>query len=153
MEPPGIEASQPSDAVPATTARQFQVIATTDAGTRAALLKARQLARRLALADIVLVVPRLASSIASIDAPETEAATIEKYRRIASVSGVDVTVRLCVCETLRDVVQWMVPRGCIVVLGGQRRWWWPTREQRIADMMKRIGHRTVFAEHHVGDEL
>ena len=146
METPVTEVTPPSAASLSAASRQLQVIATTDAGTRAALLEARHLARRLRFADIVLIVPRIASSIASLDAPETEAATIEKYRGLASVSGVDATVRLCVCETVRDVVQWMVPRGCTVVLGGQRRWWWPTPEQRIADLVKRSGHRTVFAE-------
>ena len=146
METPVTEVTPPSAASLPAASRQLQVIATTDAGTRAALLEARHLARRRPFADIVLIVPRIASSIASLDAPETEAATIEKYRGLASVSGVDATVRLCVCETVRDVVQWMVPRGCTVVLGGQRRWWWPTPEQRIADLVKRSGHRTVFAE-------
>jgi hypothetical protein len=123
-----------------------QVIATTEAGTRAALLEARHLARRLNVASPVLLVPRISSSIASVDAPDVETATVERYRRIASVCGVDAIVRLCVCGTLREAFQWMLPRGCVVVVGGQRRWWWPTREQRIADLLKKTGHAVVFAQ-------
>ena len=125
---------------------QVQVIATTEAGTRAALIEARQLARRLHLANMVLLVPRVASAIASVEAPDVDTAMVEWYRRIASLCGVDVIVRLCVCGTLREVFQWMLPRGCVVVVGGQRRWWWPTREQRIADVLKKTGHVIVFAE-------
>jgi DhnA family fructose-bisphosphate aldolase class Ia len=127
-------------------AAHVQVIATTDAGTRAALLEARELARRLDLAKVVLLVPRVASSIASVEAPDVDTAMIERYRRIASLCGVDVIVRLCVCGTLRKALQWMLPRGGVVVVGGRRRWWWPTREQRLADILKETGHVIVFAE-------
>jgi len=123
-----------------------QVIATNDAGTRAALLEARRLARRLDRANVVLLVPRIASSIASVEAPDVDTAVVGRYQRIASLCGVDVIVRLCVCGTLREAFQWMLPRGCVVVVGGQRRWWWPTREQRIADLVKKTGHVIVFAE-------
>lgn len=131
-----------SSAAPA----HVQVIATTDPGTRAALLEARQLARRLDVRKLVLLVPRVASAIASVEAPDVDTAMVERYRRLASLCGVDVIVRLCVCGTLREAFQWMVPRGCVVVVGGQRRWWWPTPEQRIADLLKKTGHVIVFAE-------
>jgi hypothetical protein len=131
-----------SSAAPA----HVQVIATSDAGTRAALLEARQLARRLDVANVVLLVPRVASSIASVEALDADTAMVERYRRIASLCGVDVIVRLCVCGTLREAFQWMLPRGSVVVVGGQRRWWWPTREQRIAHLLKKTGHVIVFAE-------
>jgi hypothetical protein len=123
-----------------------QVIASSDAGTRAALLEARELARRLDVGRVVLLVPRVASSIVSIDAPDVDTAMVERYRRIATLCGVDATVRLCVCGTLREAFQWMLPRGGVVVVGGRRRWWWPTREQRIADILKKTGHVIVFAE-------
>ena len=125
---------------------QVHVIATTEAGTRAALLEARHVARRLDLAHTVLLVPRVASSIASVEAPQADAALVERYRRIAGDIGVNVVVRLCVCATLREAFQWMLPRGCVVVLGGQRRWWWPTGEQRLADLLRKTGHAIVFAE-------
>ena len=76
---------------------------------------------------------------------EPSAATIARYQRMAAQSGVEVTVRLCVCRTHREVVQWMVPRQALVVLGGRRRWWWPTREQRLVRHFQRAGHATVFA--------
>jgi len=123
-----------------------QVIATSDAGTRAALLEARELARRRDVAKVVLLVPRVASTIASAEAPDVDTAMVERYRRIASRCGVNATVRLCVCGSLREAVQWMLPRGGVVVVGGQRRWWWPTREQRIADSLKKKGHAIVFAQ-------
>jgi hypothetical protein len=65
---------------------------------------------------------------------------------MAGETGLEVTVRLCVCGRYSEVFQWMLPRGALVVVGGRRRWWWPTREQRIADQLKRAGHVIVFAD-------
>jgi hypothetical protein len=134
------------DPPPSAAPAYVQVIATNDAGTRAALLAARRLARRLDRASVVLLVPRIAPSVASVEAPDVDTAVVERYQRIASLCGVDVIVRLCVCGTLREAFQWMLPPRCVVVVGGQRRWWWPTREQRIADLVKRTGRVIVFAE-------
>ena len=125
---------------------QLQVIATTQAGTRAALREAGALARRLNLAKMVVLVPRIARSIGSGGVPDVDAAAVEEYRRIGSGAGVDVVVRVCACGTLREAFQRLLPRGCVVVIGGQRRWWWPTREQRIADVLKKTGHAIVFAD-------
>src|SRR3954471_7478359 len=137
-----IEASYKASAV----RHPLHVIATTDIGTRAALLEARRLATRLDLDRVVVLVPRLHASVASLESPETDSAIDEKYRRIAEVSGVHATIRLCVCGALREMFEWMLPRGCTVVVGGRRRWWWPTPEQRIADLVRKTGHVSVFAE-------
>jgi hypothetical protein len=125
---------------------QLQIIATTEPGTRAALVKARQLSRRLSVNRMILLVPRIGSSNASFEGPTKDAATIEDYRRMAGATGLDVIVRLCVCDRYSEAFQWMLPRKALVVVGGRRRWWWPTREQRIADQLKKAGHEIAFAD-------
>ena len=124
----------------------MQVIATTESGTRAALLQARQLSRRLNIGGAVLLVPWIVSSTAPINGPLNDAELVETYRHMADETGVDVTVRLCVCGGYGEAFRWMLPRGSTVVVGGRRRWWWPTREQRIADRLESAGHMVVFAE-------
>jgi hypothetical protein len=124
----------------------LQVIATTKAGTRAALLEARQLSRRLNIGRAVLLVPWMVSSTTSVEGPPNDAAIVETYRRMADETGVDVNVRLCVCRGYGEVFRWMLPRNSTVVVGGRRRWWWPTREQRIADRLESAGHMVVFAD-------
>jgi hypothetical protein len=138
---PGIDRS--ADATPDGRPMAVQIIATTEAGTRAALLEARQLSRRLNMGRTVLLVPRIGSR-GSTGGPVTDAATIEQYRHMAGQTGLDVIVRLCVCGTYGEAWQWMLPQRSLIVVGGRRRWWWPTREQRIADHLKRAGHVTVF---------
>lgn len=124
----------------------MQVVATTESGTRAALLEARQLSRRLNIGRAVLLVPSIASSTASVKSPLNDPAMVETYRHMADETGVDVAVRLCVCGGNGEAFRWMIPRGSTVVVGGRRRWWWPTREQRIADRLESAGHMVVFAE-------
>lgn len=126
--------------------QQVQVIATTAVGTRAALIEARRVASQLKLNKVVMLVPRLASSVASVESPDDDATTVATYRQLARRLGVDATVNLCICRSVREMLQWMVPRGCMVILGGRRRWWWPTREQRTADLLKHRGHLIVFAD-------
>jgi hypothetical protein len=95
---------------------------------------------------MILLVPRMGSSNASLDGPVADAASIEEYRQMAGETGVDVTVRVCVCGRYGEAFQWMLPRAALVVVGGRRRWWWPTREQRIADQLRRAGHSVAFAD-------
>ncbi len=125
---------------------QLQVIATTEEGTRAALIEARQVARRLNVDRVILLVPQTDSSVVSVDESAEAGRLVDDYRQLARQVGVDVTVRLCVCGGYDEALRWMLPGRSMVVLGGRRRWWWPTREQRIADELERIGHNTVFAE-------
>jgi len=111
--------------------QQVRVIATTAVGTRAALIEARRVASQLKLNKVVMLVPQLASSVASVESPDDDATTVATYRQLARRLGVDAGVNLCICRSVREMLQWMVPRGCMVTLGGRRRWW-PTREQRTA---------------------
>jgi hypothetical protein len=124
---------------------QLHIIATSEEGTRAALTEARQLTRRLNVVRTVLLVPRVGSQ-GSTESPANDVEAVEDYRQMADETGLDVTVRLCMCGTYSEVSRWILPRGSVVVVGGSRRWWWPTRAQRIADQLKRAGHFIVFAE-------
>jgi hypothetical protein len=124
---------------------QLQIIATTEAGTRAALTEARQLARRLNVVRTVLLVPRIGPQT-SAEAPAKDVEAVEDFRQMAGQTGLDVTVRLCVCGRYSEMSRWMLPQDAVVVVGGSRRWWWPTRAQRIADHLERAGRVIVFAD-------
>ena len=122
---------------------QLHIIATSEEGTRAALREARRLTRRLNMARTVLLV--LCTPPQGIAATD-EHDTVDSYRQMASETGVDVTVRLCVGTTWRGLSRWMLPPGSTTVVGGRRRWWWPTRAERMAHALKRAGHQIVFAD-------
>jgi hypothetical protein len=125
-------------------AAHLHIIATSEEGTRAALKEARRLTRRLNVARTVLLVP--CTPPQGIAATDEHISTVDNYRQMASQTGIDVTVRMCVGTTFRGLSRWMLPPGSTTVVGGRRRWWWPTRAQRMAHALKRAGHQIVFAD-------
>ena len=123
---------------------QLHIIATSEEGTRAALRKARQLTRQLKVARTVLLVPRTKAQVVAAARESCDA--VENYRQMASETGVDVTVRLCLGATNLEISRWMLAPGSTTVVGGRRRWWWPTRAERMAHALKLAGHNVVFAD-------
>lgn len=119
---------------------QLQIIATTEAGTRAAMLQAKLRSAAVATDRIVVIVPRTLPGI-----PQDDASTVQRYRRMANECGLDVVVRLCLLGGRHHVLQQIIPKHAVAIVGGSKRWWWPTDEQRIATALGRAGHEVIFA--------
>lgn len=124
---------------------EVQVVATTDVGTRCALAEATRFTKEHHSARIVLLVPRVISAFTE-SSPDDDNRIASTYRQIAASCGADVVVRVCVCRTVAEVVSSMVSKRGLAVVGGTRRWWWPTPAQRLANALKKHGHRVVFAD-------
>ena len=125
----------------------LHIVATTDEGTRRALVETRRLTDGSDV-TVVLLVPRVVayrrdgdSSNAASDATALTA----RYRALAAAVGVHAVIRLCLCRRPDDVFQWMLGPRTNVVIGGRRRWWWPTAAERIALRLRQQGHHVVFA--------
>ena len=124
------------------------------------LAKDAQQARRAALigvtakrltggldAQVVLLLPRLASFAGGFDpASQERNALVDEHRALAADVGVHVKVLFCVCHRHDDVVHQMLRRWSLVVLGGRKRIWWPTREERLASRLTKEGYPVVFAQ-------
>jgi hypothetical protein len=122
------------------------VLATTPEGTRSALMSARRLSERLG-ARIVLLVPRPKALSDPLDpASDERNAIVEEYRAIASSVDAPVNVLLCVCQRVEEVVHHMLSRTSLLIVGGQGRRWWPSREQRLARHLTAQGYSVVFAQ-------
>jgi hypothetical protein len=122
------------------------VLATTVEGTRCAMANAKQLTDGLD-GRIILIVPRLKSLSIPFDlASDDRTAIGEEHRTLAASAGADVTVLLCVCERLDDVVHQMLGRSSLVIVGGRTKTWWPSREQRLARRLTGQGYPVVFAQ-------
>jgi hypothetical protein len=131
----------------ATRARlSVNVLATTHDGTRCALGIAKRLAGRLD-AQVVLLLPRLASLAGGFDPTSQERNTlVDKHRALAADVGVHAKVLFCVCHRYDDVVHQMLGRSSLLVLGGRKRIWWPTREERLVSRLTKEGYPVVFAQ-------
>ena len=122
------------------------IVATTRDGTRGALTVARRLTSGLD-ARVVLLVPRLPSYSATFDpSGQARAAVIDEHRALAASIGMHVTVLLCVCRRYDDVVHQMLGRASLVIIGGRRRSWWPSREERLTARLSAEGYPVVFAQ-------
>jgi hypothetical protein len=122
----------------------FQVVATTDAGTRRALTEAARLANGSGV-RVLLLVPQVISFLRRVGNPHEATEITDRYRAIAADAGVDARVRLCVCHQLDDIFRWMLGPRSQIVIGGRRGRWWPTSAERLAERLKARGHDVVFA--------
>jgi hypothetical protein len=130
-----------------------QVLATTPDGTRCALTIARRLTTGLD-ARVVLLVPRLTSFAARFDPASSErAALVDEHRALAADVGVHVDVLVCVCHRYDEVVHQMLGNSSLLIVGGRKRMWWPTREERLVSRLDREGYPVVFARVGAADAL
>ena len=125
--------------VPPSTPLSVVVIATTMEGTRRALMSARQIAGGRD-ASATLLVPRRPSSSAN------GSHVTQKARTLLAAVGLEATVHVCVCRDVGDIVQLMLGRSSLLVIGGRRSALWLTREERLARRLSGQGYSVVFAE-------
>ncbi|HEY7791178.1 MAG TPA: outer membrane beta-barrel protein [Vicinamibacterales bacterium] len=121
----------------------LHVLATTPDGTQSAL----ELAARLiddTDAQLVVLVPRYPSARPGA----SDESDVDVYRALAARLGVQATVIGCVCRRLDDIVRQMLGRSSLIIVGGARRLWWPSREQRLADRLMTAGYPVLFSCRH-----
>jgi hypothetical protein len=127
------------------------VLATNGPGTTLALRRAAELARD-SRCSVVLLVPHVTTFAVGADqSASTVADLADEFRGLASRTGVDVAVRVCVCRRIEDLFTQLVPAPSTIVLGGNRGpWFWPTAQWRLARTLIRCGYHVVFEDiaHH-----
>ena len=69
-----------------------------------------------------------------------------RFRVIAGESRVETTVQIQLCRDRFEAVAAFLTPHSLVVLGGKRRRFWPTLEQRFERQLRRAGHEVIFAE-------
>jgi hypothetical protein len=69
-----------------------------------------------------------------------------EHGNLAACPGVKAIVMVCVCRRVTDVVRQMLDRSSLVIVGGQRRTWWPSPEQRLVHRLVGEGYLVLFAQ-------
>jgi hypothetical protein len=127
---------------------EIVVVYTSTEATIAALKNAGGLASRLS-AHITLMVTQVVPYPLPLESPRVAIDfSKRRFREIASESPVETTVRLYLCrdrlETLNAVLR---PRSLVIVGGHINRIrWWPTREKRLVQKLRRAGHEVIVTE-------
>jgi hypothetical protein len=122
------------------------VLATTTEGTTCALGSAKRLAGGLD-AQVVLLVPRVMHGGAFFDPSGHERTTlVDQHRALAAEVGVHASVLFCVCHRYDDVAHQLLGRSSLLIVGGRKRVWWPTREERLVSRLSAEGYAVVFAQ-------
>jgi hypothetical protein len=121
------------------------VIFTSPAGTLAALQMADRLAKRLD-ARLRLLLPYEVPYTLPLTRPAVPVGFLEgQLHALACRAPMEISAHIFLCRDKRRTLRLMLKPHSLVVIGGRKRWW-PTKEQRLASLLKRNGHHVVFAE-------
>ncbi len=139
------------------TARQaplnVNVIYTGLSATRAALGAAAYFATDLG-ARIRLIVLRPIPDLLPLDHPPVSM-RFDRERMLAFVdeNTTDASLLMCYCRDEVNAVRYLLESNghflrssSIIVIGGKKRRWFPTKAQRIAGKLEKAGHQVVFVD-------
>jgi len=122
---------------------RVNVVFTSVEETLAAVRAAASLAANLR-AIIVVVVPQVVPYPAALDMPPVSSAYLfRRLRAVAAESRIETHIRIYICRDRRAALAAALRPSSLVVLAGRRRWW-PTREQRLASELTRLGHHVLL---------
>jgi hypothetical protein len=106
------------------------VLVTTVEGTRAAVRTALPIARQ-----------RRAPVVLLVEGDDWQTACC---LRAAHELDPAITDKWLVGSSATAAVKLLVPTLALIVIGGPTRWWWPTRQQRLAARLRRHGRDVLF---------
>ncbi len=122
----------------------ISVVFTSVESTLAALKEAGALASSLG-ARIMLLVPQVVPYPLPLETPPVLVDFNEKrFRVIASQTPVQTSVYIYLCRDKIHTLTSVLKPGSIVVLGGRKRWLWPTPDEVLARELRRAGHEVIF---------
>jgi hypothetical protein len=123
---------------------EIGVIVTNRDATLAALKTAAQLAVDLD-AQIRLLAIQVVPYPAPLDSPPVRIAfTARCMRSLAEAVTSRISIEVYLCRDARQTLRDCLNPQSLLVIGGRRRWW-PTREQRLARWLEKLGQQVVLA--------
>jgi hypothetical protein len=124
----------------------ISVVFTSVESTLAALKKAGAMASGLG-ARITLLVPQVVPHPLPLESPPVLVGFNERrFRVIAGESSVETQVQVYLCRDRFQTLTSVLGPGSIVILGGCKRRWWPTRDEALAKSLKRAGFEVIFTQ-------
>jgi len=112
-------------------------------GSAKTLNVASSLANGLGARLTVHVTREIPYPLALKSPPVPVAFTEEKLLCLASGQALDTSIQVYLCRDLTETIRQALPPESVVVIGGPKRWW-RTREEKLAGILKRDGHRVIL---------
>jgi hypothetical protein len=121
---------------------QVTVVSTAIPATLAALRRAGELAHELG-AHIRIVVPQVVPYPLPLDRPPVAPDfTARHFRTLCFDGAVETTIEVRLCRDAFDAVAQDLAPESLVIIGGQKRWWF-TEEHRLARKLTLAGHHVL----------
>jgi hypothetical protein len=61
---------------------------------------------------------------------------------LAGEQPVETSIQIYLCRDLTETIRQVLKPKSVVVIGGRKNWW-PTREQKLASILRRDGHHVI----------
>ncbi|MBV8844160.1 MAG: hypothetical protein JO307_15235 [Bryobacterales bacterium] len=123
---------------------ELQIVFTSEAAVKSALAAASRFARDLDARFTIVAAQVVPYPLPLEGNPAQSRLLGQTLGAIAAAQPVETAVQVYVCRDPWDALRSVLQRESTVVIGGLKRWWWPTREQRLASLLRRDGHRVMF---------
>ena len=122
---------------------EVNVVYTRLPGTAETLNAASGLARGLGARVTVHVAQVIPYPLALKSPPVSVQFAEQQLLALAGEQPVETNIQVYLCRDLTETIRRVLKPDSVVVIGGRKRWW-PSREQRLAGILRRDGHHVIF---------
>jgi hypothetical protein len=124
---------------------EITVVFTKPRATLRAMRRAGRLAAGLG-AELRIIVPRIVPGTGQWQFHAGNGFRLPHLRTIVGVEKIGTRIDVRHCRDRWQMLQQELSPQSIVVMGGSSRWWWPTRESRLAQKLRAAGHTVLFCQ-------
>jgi hypothetical protein len=126
--------------------QEIIVLFTTHAGTVAALKMASRLSANLAARHKVLMLYEVPYTLPLGKRALPEGFLENQVRALQRDFPEEISMDMHLCRHARQGLREVLPPHSLIVVGGRRKRWWPTAEQRLAEFLHSSGHQVIFVD-------
>jgi hypothetical protein len=124
---------------------EVNVLCTDVLTTANATEQAAELARGLNARLHVLVAQQVSYAVPLDNPPVSVQFEEQLVRKLAERCGVETRVEIFLCRDAEETLTRQLAPHSVVVVGAPRSWW-PSREERLARRLRRLGHEVIVID-------
>ena len=126
--------------------QEIIVLFTTHAGTVAALQMASRLSANLGARPKLLILYAVPYTLPLERRALPDGFLENRVRALQRDFPEEISTDLHLCRHARQGLREVLPPHSLIVVGGRRKRWWPTPEQRLEESLHSSGHQVIFVD-------